>query len=607
MNVTKLLAVAICSVGLTYLSFAQAEKEAPSTPTPAGLIKQLTAIKDMLSLSNETETATIKRVSSTRHIYGLNETEKLINSQKYDDALRTFANALDTPSSSQSGELYVAIKKFKGDISSLIAKNEETLLAEVKKIEEESVNLFPAAKTPEEIFQFQKKVEEYRMRLQRLSHSPGGQVHSEVYSKFSTLASLSTEWARVLTAVQSGDISKAASALQNFKSSSEQSIIMNSSAMQKRITEIEGMQDSIITAAIAKLKDACIKAETADELDKAIEAFNVVYMKNQSGMYNNSNRSLQSKMERMQQAAKQWVRVVVAIEKENYQEAVQMVTSMENDNYGSTVLFSRKELSEKKAELFKKSLKAPKKETDPLLVMINDMMGKVTSIEGLAAVKQLIQNVSRSGYSQNDIQYLVNDITSLETANEAVKNGQYGTVFQSYAYRSSDGYQHKWKPILDKFRANVRYAAIGGLCEIKDFEVGKDETPEKVLQGFIDKAASKKQWEQVLKYLDAYRLAFASSGYGYATWLTDETAAARNFITARNYEKAEEYERAVLNYLAVLNSTSKRTPIDEAIEAIKKIKKNHPDAYEKASRLGVPPATPTNPMPDGSRMLRPGM
>jgi hypothetical protein len=239
--------------------------------------------------------------------------------------------------------------------------------------------------------------------------------------------------------------------------------------------------------------------------------------------------------------------------------------------------------------------------------MINDMMEKVTSIEGLTAIKQTVQNVSRSGYSQNDIQYLISDITSLEQVTEAIKNGQYGAVFQSYTYRSSEGYQHRWKPILEKFRTNVRNAAIGGLCEIKDFEVGKDETPEKVLQGYIDKAASKKQWEQVLKYLDAYRQAFASTGYGTVSWLTDETAAARNFITARNYEKAEEYERALLNYMAVLNSTSKRTPIDEAIDAIKKIKKNHPDAYEKASRLGVPAMQPSNPLSDGSRAFRSGI
>jgi L-serine deaminase len=59
--------------------------------------------------------------------------------------------------------------------------------------------------------------------------------------------------------------------------------------------------------------------------------------------------------------------------------------------------------------------------------------------------------------------------------------------------------------------------------------------------------------------------------------------------------------------MAVLNSTSKRTPIDEAIEAIKKIKKNHPDAYEKASRLGVPATQPLSPPSDGPKAFRSGI
>ena len=607
MDVTKMLAVTVCSVGLSYLSLAQAEKLEASSPNPTTLATQLKGIKEMLSVSNATETLSLKKEEAGRYVHGLALAESLLKTQAYDDALQQMTRTMESYAGSTNSALSLAMQKFVSDTSSFIATMDESLTAEGKKLEDDAAALFPAAKDPDEILGFKAKADDYKLRAEKFYSRRNNRLNNEVHSKFYSLSSLATEWARVLAGVQSGDINKAISTLQNLKSSHGQTKVINTSAMQKRIAEIERMQEDMITTAIAKLKDTCIKAETADELDKAIEAFNDVYMKSQSGSYNSNNRALQSKMERTQQAARQWVRVVVAVEKENYQEAVQMISSMEGDSYGSTVLFSRKELSEKKAELFKKSLKSPRKETDPLMAMINDMMGKVTSIEGLTAVKQMVQNVSRSGYSQNDIQYLVSDITSLEAANEAVKNGQYGAVFQSYTYRSSESYQHKWKPILEKFRATVRNAAIGGLCEIKDFEVGKDETPEKVLQGYIDKAASKKQWEQALKYLDAYRQAFASAGYGYASWLTDETAAARNFITARNFEKAEEYERALLNYMAVLNSTSKRTPIDEAIEAIKKIKKNHPDAYEKASRLGVPAAAPLNPMSDGSRVFRPGI
>jgi hypothetical protein len=560
----------------------------------------------MLSVSNATETLFRKQDESVRYVYSLTLVEKMLKTEAYDDAFQQVNRIMDSYIGSTNSALFIAAQKFISDASRFTASLEESLTAEGQKLEDEAAALFPVAKSSAEILTFKAKADDFMMRAEKFFGRHNFLMKAEIHSTFSLLTSIATEWAHVLSDMQSGDINKAMSTAQNLKNSYSYTKVMSTSAMQKRIAEIENQHEVIIASAIAKLKDACIKAETADELDKALDEFNVVYMKNQNGMNNNSSRSLQSKMERLQQAARQWVRVVVAVENEKYQEAVQMITSMESDSYGSNALFSRKELSEKKAEFLKKSLKSPRKENDPLVLMINDMMAKVTSIEGLTAIKQMLQNTSRSGYSQNDIQYLVSDITALEQMNEAVKNGQYGTLFQAYTYRSSEGYQHKWKTLVEKYRTDVRNAAIGGLCEIKDFEVGKDETPEKVLQGYIDKAAAKKQWEQVLKYLDAYRQAFTSTGYGTASWLTDETAAARNFITARNYEKAEEYERALLNYMAVLNSTSKRTPIDEAIEAIKKIKKNHPDAYEKASRLGVPAVQLPSPLSDGSRVFRPG-
>jgi hypothetical protein len=605
MNVTKLLAIIACSAGLSFLSFAQAEELEASSPNPANLSNQLKAITDMLSASNATKTLSLKQSESVKVVHGLTLAQSLLKNQAYDDALQQVTRTLESYAGSTNSALSLAMQKFVSDTSSFIAAMEESLTAEGKKIEEDAAALFPAAKHSDELIAFKAKADDYKMRAEKFYSRRNSRFNSELHSKFYSLSAMATEWARVLSGVQSGDMNKAVSTLQNMKSSYGQAKVMTTSAMLKRIAEVERMQEDMLTMAIAKLKEACIKTEATEELDKAMDAFNDIYMKNQSAIYN--NRVLQSKTERIQQAAKQWSRVLAAVENENYQEALQLLNSMENDSYGSNVLFSRKELSEKKELLLKKSLKSPRKENDPLIVMINDMMNKVKSIEGLTAIKQVIQNISRSGYSQNDIQYLISDITSLEQLNEAVKNGQYGTVFQSYTYRSSEGNQHRWKAILEKLRADVRNAAIGGLCEIKDFEVGKDEIPEKVLQSYIDKAASKKQWEQVLKYLDAYRQAFASAGYSYTSWLTDESAAARNFITARNYEKAEEYERALLNYMAVLNSTSKRTPIDEAIEAIKKIKKNHPDAYEKASRLGVPATQPLSPPSDGPKAFRSGI
>ena len=362
-------------------------------------------------------------------------------------------------------------------------------------------------------------------------------------------------------------------------------------------------QTGVVVAAMVTLKEKCISAMTSDEFDKALDEFNEVYTGNQSWLYN--NRPLQQKMERLQQAARQWARVVAAIENESYQDALMNLSSMESDNYGGTTLFSRKELAAKKAAILKKSLEPSKKATDPVTVMVNDLVNTATNLESLCAIRQKIQNVSRSGYSQNEIQMLVGDLSLLETMNEAVKNGQYGSVLQSYAYRSESSMQHRWKPVTDTFRSQIKNAAIAGLCGLKEFTVGKDETTEQALQANITRVANNKQWDLMLKYLDAYRMAFTSSAN--LSWMTDEASAIRNFIAAGNFEKAEEYERAVYTYMSVLSTTSKRAPVNDAIDAIKRIKKDHPDAYNKVSKLPSPtnPATPAT--YDPSSLFRPRM
>jgi len=587
----RVLLVGLVSSGVAFSTLAKDE----AVPTAEHLEKQLTAIREMLNPGTEGAALPIKRELTSRFTYGIAEASRNLRQQSYEESLQQISQLTDVYTGATNTAFYLALQQFKTDIATLVTVTCESLLRDAKKLEEEAPAVFAKAKTAEDMLTFKAKVDELRTRFEKFFSRNSGRSSQDMHMRFSTLCSMASSWANVLAVVESGDVSKANSSLQNLKEQHGAEKVMTSPEMRKRIAEIEKKQTDIITEFVEKMKKSCLTTETSDELSKALESFNDHCRKNQNTIYN--NRVLQSRTERLEQTSRQWLRVIVAIENENYQEAIQQISSMENDNYSSGLIFTPKDLAEKKAILLKKSLTSTKKDKDPVVLLVNDLMAKVTAVDGFAQVKQVIMSASRnnSGYYQNELQYLQNEINGVETMNEALKNGQYAMIFQQYVYRSYEGNQHRWKPVLEKFRAQIKNQAIGGLCGIKDFEVDKDETAESVLQGYIESAASKKKWDVVLKYLDGYRQIFASAGGGsmYAggiglTWLNDESQAIRNFIAAQNFEKAEEYERALVNYLAILNSTSKRTPIEEATAAIKKIKEMHPEAYEKASKM--PPA-----------------
>jgi hypothetical protein len=604
MNIFRVLLIGLVSSGVVLSTFS---KEA-AVPTAEQLEKQLTAIREMLNPGTEEAALPIKRELTTRFTYGIAEASRNLRQQSYEEALQQISQLTDVYTGATNTAFYLALQQFKTDTATLVTVTCESLLRDAKKLEEEAPAVFAKAKTAEDMLTFKAKVDELRTRFEKFFSRNSGRSSQDMHMRFSTLCSMASSWANVLAVVESGDVSKANSSLQNLKEQHGAEKVMTSPEMRKRIAEIEKKQTDIITEFVEKMKKSCLTAETSDELSKALESFNDHCRKNQNTIYN--NRVLQSRTERLEQTSRQWLRVMVAIENENYQEAIQQISSMENDNYSSGLIFTPKELAEKKAILLKKSLTSTKKDKDPVVLLVTELMAKVTAVDGFGPVKQVLMNSSRSssGYYQGELQYLQSEINGLEAMNEALKNGQYAMIFQQYGYRSYEGNQHRWKPMMDKFRAQIKNQAIGGLCGIKDFEVDKGETAESVLQGYIDSAASKKKWDLVLKYLDGYRQVFAFAGGGMfaggtgLSWLNDETQAVRNFIAAQNFEKAEEYERALVNYLAILNSTSKRTPIEEATAAIKKIKEKHPEAYEKASKL--PPA-PTPGMPtDYPRIMR---
>jgi hypothetical protein len=604
MGIRKFLMVGLMSCGLVFSMMA---KDA-AVPTAEQLSTQANAIREMLSPSNTNDFPQIRKEDLSRFRYGLNDVIRLVRQQNIEEALQQINQLMDAYTGATNTPFYLAVQQFKTDATALITATSEAFLRDAKALEEVAPQAFIKSTTAEEMLAYKTMLDEFRSRLDNSSSRRGMRIPQDMYSKFNTLSSMAGEWATVLAGVESGDMSRANTSLQNLKGSYSTHKIMISKEMRKRIEEIENKQVELATAAIEKLKKSCLAAESSDELNKEIESFMDFTSKNQSLLYN--NRAVQSKIERLQQGSRQWIRIMIAIENENYQEAIQYISNMESDSYGGSI-FSPKELADKKAALMKKNLTGTKKDKDPVVLLVVDLMAKVTGPDGFGPIKQVISSNSRnsSGFYQSELQYLLNDITALEVMNEAMKSGQYATIFQQYGYRSSsESSQHRWKPLMDKFRSQIRNQAIGALCGIKDFEVDKGETPESVLQEHITNAASKKKWDLVLKYLEGYRQVFAfypASGMSGMTWLTDETTAVRSFIAAQNFEKAEEYERALVNYLAILNSTSKRTPVEEATVAIKKIKEKHPEAYEKASKLPPAPQPGIPGMPlDYQRMVR---
>ena len=90
--------------------------------------------------------------------------------------------------------------------------------------------------------------------------------------------------------------------------------------------------------------------------------------------------------------------------------------------------------------------------------------------------------------------------------------------------------------------------------------------------------------------------------------LADQIDSLRHFIAARNYEKAGELEQAAASYLRVLQAPTEHTPVATATKEIARLRKAHPDIFEKLRATPPPPLSklersPSTPQAVGSPIV----
>ena len=491
-----------------------------------------------------------------------------------------FVPAVDIEMCDLLNKLHVTLIAAYDDAELKLYKEGNALLAE-------AVAVCAKATTPDEIIPIKEKMGRFRSKVKQVLMRIDERTMNGLMVEIDHCSSFLGQWKSLLMYLQINKSQQAVEMVRQLKSLFFKYAFFNDPAIQSRLSSISSLYTNAVTKGIEDLRDSCLKANTSEEVEAALSVFEKTTFQGQELM----NDSQRKSVDQLPQVVRRWAGVLAAIELENYQDAINKITIMENDSYGSS-LIPKKDLALRKAALLRKNIDFSKVSTDPVVAYVNEMMEKATTVEELSLIKLKLQNdLNRSGScnsGNSDMQHLIGDIGSLESMRENVKNGMYANVFGLYSYRTNE-MMHRWRPFTDKVRSQLRTEAIAGLCGIKDFSVPEEQTAEKVLQAYIDKVSAGKQWGLLLKYLEGYKIIFATNMP--PSWLMDEISATKSFMAAGNFEKAEEYEKALSCYMSVLLSASNRAPVAESIAAIKRLKKEYPEAYQKSNQTTIPGQT----------------
>lgn len=456
----------------------------------------------------------------------------------------------------------------------------KALAAKAKKVIAQVKEKCRTAKTEEAIQELMEKMVAIEHEISRSYSSSDDVVLQRWRRELQQGKQFLNRWLIVLVSEETKNYSKALEELNRMISSSSSYYrFLPMKDLQKKQA---AMSKSVIMEADKELnaiKEKVAAAKTAKEVQLVAGEFQVFYNRYRQAFYNTPRYNALSQA---QQALNYWQNVVSAEEAGQISQALQALRSLESGSYRNTELLGWKEISAKKASLIKKLLEQDEAPDDPVIGMITEQLKKIKTVEELLKFKDKLQpimnNSYSSGRSHQELQYLQMDIQMVATSHQSLKNRQFSRIFQYIG--SSQSYVHRWKDKISKFRDAIMLKAIVAVCDLDEEKLKQaGKTADKALLAFADEAAAGEDWEQVHRYLDAYRMAFFPSQQQ-PGWLAAELTACQSLISGIRFEEAEQYRQAAQAYMNVLMQIGKRIPTEEATDRLRKLKKAHPEAIE---------------------------
>ncbi|MHA3773320.1 hypothetical protein ACXR0O_17440 [Verrucomicrobiota bacterium sgz303538] len=193
---------------------------------------------------------------------------------------------------------------------------------------------------------------------------------------------------------------------------------------------------------------------------------------------------------------------------------------------------------------------------------------------------QKLRQSDRRGYSTDGMSP-VNDLTRMNAAWAAAKNGQYSSAISFVT--SPETSPNASTPELLRIESMLFSAVLPRFLALPDNPQPKPgENSSEFLLRLADDASTKGDWDRLRRVLEAYRIkAFSTRG---PSWLDADITGCTAFLTAQNLEKAGRLGPAILAYQRVLRSPGKYSPVAQASQRLEALQKEKTAEFNEAAR-----------------------
>jgi hypothetical protein len=580
----------------------EAEISSPSTNSVVdALARQMTFVEALANGNDETGKPILDTSYKSSTLQMLARLQRNVEDKDYRNAVQTCDNIGGYPATTIFRK---AIKDLSSLISAQMRNDFATSLSEVRTMLADLPAACASAKNLEELQALADRIQQAQNMLNRLASGSDTPLVYALRDSLSSASNMLREWSNLKASEETGDDARALEALNRITSMAS-GPWAGSPEIAKKQERLQAAIADKVDKAAADVRVALIKATTSKDLQTVRTDFNRQFNKLRRATGDDSY--AQQQLETLRNVLNAWGRILSAEEQGDLPMAIQNLSAIENDYYGRNDPQIQSVVSTKRDALLRKLLdQPPRSGDDPFIKIVGDEMEKVDSLEKLIDLKRRILPLqytfasARYGgsASQQEIQALVADIQILE----ALSGSAQGRPPNPYYSATGPSGSHRWKIVVNRYYTQIRLKSLTEMFELKDLSVAEGQTLDQALLQAADKAMADKQWERLSRCLDAYR----GSVFGNQqppTYLIDQISACRNFITARNLEKAGDFERAAVTYLSVLNAPAERSPVEEATREIARLRREHPEAFEKIRDLPLvspsvtPDATPRAPTP----------
>jgi len=577
------------SIGLfSFLSGVNAEDgksaaEEEKTVSMEDFEKQVEACKDAMDKENKFKykTSILSALKSAKH--------NLIN-QRYRYVENDYVNIYNY---SLPISIRNELEKLEKICNLLVKQGKAGLIEDGNALYQEVIDITEKDVSLDELEKLKDEVEIRRDRMNSASNT--GAELKNTYKKLEIADRFLGYWIAYRSALEENNYQKASSQLDSMLSNPNYYSVLSSKVLKLKKAALTEMVISKFDSEVKVLREELIKADDSGKVKKVLYKFQVL-SNNYSSILRDTPQ--QYELSYSQTALGYWLNVIAYEESGDFRNAISSLNNFNSGYYRNTMLLKWKDINTKKQELAEKML-SEAEARDSVIESIDEFIKNCKDLKSLISFRTKLQEMMNnySGTKSQELYALQTDLQGLASLNKSYVSGNYPQIFQLMQYQQSQ--PHRWKELLDKYKEMLFLEA---LAAVADVDVKKLQDKEKksgeIILEFADKAAENKEWGNVYMLLNAYTMAFCSSGIQ-PVWLREEITGCKSFMTGRNFEKAGMYQNAVASYIIVLQQKdSKRIPLKEAIERINAIRESNPTLFDpETGSLKTPPKPALQPAP----------